>query len=53
MKFCAECEGLLCMALATTAEHARRAEEMFEALESGSSERFQASDEAAKPAIGC
>ena len=50
MKFCAECEGLLCMALATTAEHAKAAEKMFEAIEADSSERFRAADETAKTA---
>jgi hypothetical protein len=36
------------MALATTAEHTKATEEMLEAFESGSSERFRASDEAAR-----
>jgi hypothetical protein len=38
------------MALATTAEHAKAAEKMFEAIEADSSERFRAADETAKTA---
>jgi len=38
------------MALASTAEHTKAIEKMFEAMHAGSSERFRAADETAKTA---
>jgi hypothetical protein len=38
------------MALASTAEHTKAIEKMFEAIEADSSERFRAADETAKTA---
>jgi hypothetical protein len=38
------------MALATTTEHTNETEKVFEAFESGNSEKFRASNEAAKVA---
>jgi hypothetical protein len=38
------------MALASSAEHTKAIEKMFEAMDAGSSERFRAADETAKAA---